>query len=634
MPPAEVLHRLRQKLEIERIQYAGPPGGRDPAETRIAELPSFPDESFDAYRDAPESWRGIAARALGSERNTFSLLGAAPRDFGSPIRWNTDPVTGEPWPADQDSFRIRYRGDTGRGEVKYVWELGRMPWLLPRALAARVLRDGAVARTIVEDIASFVAANPPLRGIHWVSNIEGAVRIVAWTWSLGLVQPLVRLDPDFLGPVAAHIGSAAHLCRRFPSLHSSANNHLVAEAAAMEVAGRSWPGIRDAAGIAESGMRILDREIPRQILEDGWSIEGCPSYLLEVVEWSLAAAAVRRRAGLPVPEIWNRRWSAVSGLLRAFCGGGYTLPAIGDSDDARVFPTGHPHTPGGTAAVLDAASGNSSGRDLGLEPLAALVLPDNAAAQQGAPGENPAPASVMLPRGGVAILRSPGSRLVFDCGFHGMPPIHAHAHADALSVLLDVGGTPVLVDPGTYCYHGKREWRDWFRSTAAHNTLCVGGRDQSEMRGPFLWGRVAETRLLGWSGDPSPACCAEHNGYAPWIHRRRVSADESSLWKIEDWLESPPGRQIPCGDAVLWWHFAPGEVTRMDSAATWCAGGLRVVLEWSGAAVSGVTLHRGESSPPQGWISPGFSVRQPAPALAVRLAAGTSPACVTTIRLG
>ena len=54
----------------------------------------------------------------------------------------------------------------------------------------------------------------------------------------------------------------------------------------------------------------------------------------------------------------------------------------------------------------------------------------------------------------------------------------------------------MLADPGTYCYHGEPRWRSYFRSTLAHNTIEVGGQDQSTSGGPFLWTRQAQSRLI------------------------------------------------------------------------------------------------------------------------------------------
>ena len=50
---------------------------------------------------------------------------------------------------------------------------------------------------------------------------------------------------------------------------------------------------------------------------------------------------------------------------------------------------------------------------------------------------------------------SPRSGAGVTAGPHGFLSIAAHAHADALSVEVRHGGVEILVDPGTYCYHGE-----------------------------------------------------------------------------------------------------------------------------------------------------------------------------------
>ncbi|MBM4258475.1 MAG: hypothetical protein FJ147_21580 [Deltaproteobacteria bacterium] len=120
--------------------------------------------------------------------------------------------------------------------------------------------------------------------------------------------------------------------------------------------------------------------------------------------------------------------------------------------------------------------------------------------------------------------------LLFDCGNLGSQSIAAHGHADALSFTLRAFGQHIFVDPGTYDYFRYPDWRDYFRSTCAHNTLMVDARDQSEMLGPFLWGRRAEARCVSWEPRPNGGrVIGEHDGYAqladPVIHRRCVDFD-------------------------------------------------------------------------------------------------------------
>jgi hypothetical protein len=43
-------------------------------------------------------------------------------------------------------------------------------------------------------------------------------------------------------------------------------------------------------------------------------------------------------------------------------------------------------------------------------------------------------------------------------------------------------GVDIFADPRTYCYHGEPEWREWFRSTAGHNTVELDSLNQADSR--------------------------------------------------------------------------------------------------------------------------------------------------------
>ena len=77
--------------------------------------------------------------------------------------------------------------------------------------------------------------------------------------------------------------------------------------------------------------------------------------------------------------------------------------------------------------------------------------------------------------------------LLIDAGKVGPDYNPGHAHCDCLSFELCINGEPVLVNSGTYQYQGEK--RSFFRSTSAHNTLMVSGREQSEMWGEHRVGR-------------------------------------------------------------------------------------------------------------------------------------------------
>lgn len=136
-----------------------------------------------------------------------------------------------------------------------------------------------------------------------------------------------------------------------------------------------------------------------------------------------------------------------------------SLPAVGDSDDGRAAP----------AAVV--------------------ALP-------------PAPRGpVAFADAGVYVMRRGTDYCFVRVGDFGLPPNHAHAHADLLSPILWLGGEPVLVDSGTYTYNGDSSARRYFRSAHAHNVMTVDGADFGLQNGTFSWERVPRAECIRWTGD-------------------------------------------------------------------------------------------------------------------------------------
>ena len=114
------------------------------------------------------------------------------------------------------------------------------------------------------------------------------------------------------------------------------------------------------------------------------------------------------------------------------------------------------------------------------------------------------PVRQAFPEGGYYILgrdfeTESEIRLIVDAGPLGYGTIAAHGHADALSFTLSVGGIGFLIDPGTYAYHTQGRWRQYFRCTAAHNTVRVDGLDQSVSGGNFMWLKKACADCRRWS---------------------------------------------------------------------------------------------------------------------------------------
>lgn len=114
-----------------------------------------------------------------------------------------------------------------------------------------------------------------------------------------------------------------------------------------------------------------------------------------------------------------------------------------------------------------------------------------------------------LGESGYRKVESPGYEMVIDIGNIGPDYIPGHAHNDIFSFVLNTGGKPLIVDTGVSTYEPS-PMRSYQRSTAAHNTVTVGGEEQSEMWGSFRVGRRAHVLNVG---ERENFIQASHNGY-------------------------------------------------------------------------------------------------------------------------
>lgn len=118
--------------------------------------------------------------------------------------------------------------------------------------------------------------------------------------------------------------------------------------------------------------------------------------------------------------------------------------------------------------------------------------------------------------------------LIVDGGEIGPDYIPGHGHCDCLSFELSVDGEPVFVNSGTYQYQG--ELRKYFRSTRAHNTLTIGGREQSE-----CWGehRVARRISKTKANIKDSTISGSYRSYSGDYHSREFTLSDKSLTVLD-----------------------------------------------------------------------------------------------------
>lgn len=546
-------------------------------------------------------------------------------DFGANPDWFVDISSGKRAPSGVYAFAIPYRDEKQTGNIKYIWEPSRHQHLTILAAAYYLTADERYARRVADHLQSWWRENPFPLGPHWISGIEIGLRLISWAWVRQLlaswpdVDALFENNDVFLTQLYAH----QFWLSRFPSRGSSANNHIIAEAAGQFVGACVFPFFRESEQWRAEAADALKQEAVAQTFPCGSNRELATDYHGFVLELLLAASIQGEAAGHPLDDaVWDTM-CRMTDVIAAFLDESAHAPRQGDGDD-------------GVGLLLD---GHGTNRWLGLLATGARLfsplkwwppIPDtdlrtflwaHDVKSHGGVTRRPDRQPRLLPEAGQAFLTSAKGGIWCRCdhGPHGFGSIAAHAHADALSIECRIGGVEILADPGTFCYHGDAKWRAYFRSTFAHNTLRLFGRDQSVSGGPFLWTRHAQSRLISATGlddsDDEAVWIAEHSGYAEdgdAVHRRSVTLMRNGAkLVVKDTLGGESGAQVP---ASVSWHLGPSVTCTLDGETarlSWPGGqgelDLPRDLIW--------TAYQGDESLPAGWYSPSFDHKVPASTL-------------------
>ena len=622
MQPAEISHRLLSSgsAALERLG-----AGR----VRIVPAPSL--QRFGVPWCASDRWEfdadvyvSAAQRLLAGRWDVFSLRDAP---LGFPPEWNRDPLTGTRAPRGFGKS-IDYRDEARVGNIKYLWEPARHLELVTLAQAWKLTGEQPYLDGCATLLRTWFEQCPYPMGVHWSSSLESAVRLLNWSvsWHLlgGVSSPAfdgergATLQRGWLKQIYLH----QHFIAGHLSRHSSANNHLLGELMGLFVAGLTWPCWPESARWLAEGKRQFEQQALLQNWEDGVNKEQGIYYHHEVADMMLLCGLFGRANGLGFGSAYWQRLEAMLEFIDALMDAGGNVPMIGDADDALMVrfdpqPGFDPYR-----SLL------CTGAELFDRPQwRRCDAPDVKTRWLLGPAASPATSKGApslrrdFAQGGYWVLGSDrGSRdevhLVADAGPLGYLSIAAHGHADALSFVLSLGGQPILVDPGTYAYHTLKRWRDYFRGTAAHNTLRVDGLDQSVIGGNFMWLHKADARCLSLARSAAgDDWLGEHDGYRrlrdPLTHRRRIEHRRAeALVRVTD------GVKCAAPHSLEWhWHFAPEcKIDLKPAGAVIRAPGWLVTLRCDAPGMH-LSVHTGQEDPPLGWVSRRFDHKEPSPTL-------------------
>jgi hypothetical protein len=235
--------------------------------------------------------------------------------------------------------------------------------------------------------------------------------------------------------------------------------------------------VRDAIDDPDRGFRV---QVSQGVTGDGLWFEGSLGYHQFMMEasWPLAEAA--RLAGI---DLYSDRYRTLWDAPLALALPDGNTPGFNDNGGHNIlsmaplyeiaYARWHKDVYGHMVARSERTS---------LESLlyGAATVPDGPTIPQD---------SVLLKSAGFAMLRAGGTSVAMRFGLHG----GGHGHPDKLNIVTFGAGSHLGLDPGSIHY-GIPLFKEWYRTTIAHNTVTVDQHSQANADGALeSWGDNAIT---------------------------------------------------------------------------------------------------------------------------------------------
>lgn len=524
-----MVYRLGVRLglnPVRRLQAAAPQG------------PFFRSALLEVVTAPPVSSWQTSARLF--SHWPFKLTAAPPDWLANPFNAQRVAQPERPWWQIPDF-------DPTVGDIKLIWELSRMDWVLAFAQRARNGDTGALNQlnAWLED---WCLHNPPFLGPNWKCGQEASIRVmhlIMATQLLGQAQKPTSALRELV---------QLHLMRIAPTVQyamAQDNNHGTSEAAALFMGG-SWlaaMGVVEGAQWSRTGLHWLENRAARLIGPQGSFSQYSLNYHRVMLDTFCMTEVWRRHLSLPkFSATYQARALAATHWLQHMVnpvnGDG---PNLGANDGARLLQLTdtayRDYRPSVQLAMALFAGQRAYAQDgpwntplkwLGV-PLPANIAPNLD--------------SLVADDGGFAILRRGVAMAMLRYPRFRFRP----SQADALHLDLWLGGDNLLRDAGSYSYNTEPQWLNYFGGTASHNTVQFDKRDQMPRLSRFLFGRWLKTSLVEPLTVDSEATRfgAGYRDDKRCSHLRSVTLADTHLLVVDEVAGFS-------SKAILRWRLAPG----------------------------------------------------------------------------
>ena len=547
-------------------------------------------------------------------------------NLGRPLKWHHDYQTDTTLPL------IRGRkyyslGIYSKANMNFIRFINRHTYLV--YLAIYVGMTGKRAEDLKKYMRCWIVNNPYLEGVNWSDSWQIGARIINWSLIISFAYEELSKNKNFIEEVGSSMIEQAAFIRKHHSKFSSANNHLLLELISCAFAAILFPSSNYTKIFGSKIISDLEQEVQRQYYDDGFHFEQSVAYHWYTLNYLLLFVRSASESQYNLSNLTQKKIKQAFEALSFFNLPAGAIPQIGDGgfeNSYYTFYLFHPDTNNYTSLLYQASIYfNESKWKRGInspDPRTTLVYGGKIPKNYSCYIKTEPPKQ--LYDAGYYILQGQFNngvvyRVIFDAGPFGLEPTFAHAHADSLSFLVDLNGSPFLIDPGTYLYHPKdKKWRNYFRGTSGHNTVRIDQQDQAVSGGNMLWLSEPKTTLLNYQeleGDVFIE--AKHDGYSrlkdPVIHKRSIQINNGfNSILVKDSLSCKNEHK-----ADIFYHFNNDYHLKKSTENTCVAynNSFRINIVINKA--KNILIKNGDPAMPIGWQSLEWNTKKPVSALQI-----------------
>ena len=572
----------------------------------------MPDDSTVAFRRELlqlENLQAIVKDGQSVLDNNCEILGSPKMHIGKSIDWMKDFRSEKQWPAKKLS-RSEILDLNHESDIKRVWELSRFHqvWWLGKAYWAT--NDERYAEKFGELVGHWILHNPVGFGPNWANAMEVSIRSCNWIMGYCFFCASKSLSDEFWMRLLKSLYSHGRFVQRHLEYAPHNGNHLISDIVGLLTLGLFFRSAPFGERWVQWAVRALQEEMETQVYPDGVNYEKSLGYHRFVLELFYTATILCKRNSIPLKDTFLSRLEKMFDFVLAYTRPDGSAPLVGDADDGRLFRfsasedfNDHRHALSVGAVLFNRPDFGAASNELSQDVLW-LFGADAFIKYRPMESQHIKSAGRAFIHGGFYILRSADAHVFIDADDIGTRGKGGHGHNDTLSFELWCDGSPLIVDSGTFAYTSDSHLRNQFRSTSAHNTIMVDGKELAEFAG--LWSVRSDRtnpRVLDFAKKVDRQIIeAEHYGYfrrpLGTIHRRRIELMVNPFGFVVTDVLSGSGSH----DVESFLHFAPGVVLER--------GDPRSIVAKARNASYLISVSNGKLKTEEGWSSPSYGVRE------------------------